>query len=126
MALDPEALLQRLEVGVGAVHFGRVEGVMAVAEHLWPTTRIEVEQGFQQGLFGVGGCQLHHRALLKQVAHAADFAQLAAVFVEGQAQFGGGAVAVVGEGLHQHSHATGAIALVAHRLELCPVALALT
>ena len=56
--------------------------------------------------------------MLEQIAHAAGLAQVAAVFVEGQAQFGGAAVAVVGEGLNQDGDAAGAVALVAHRLEL--------
>ena len=65
----------------------------------------------------IPGGELHHRALLKQVAHTAGLAQVAAMLAEGQAHLGGSAVAVVGEGLHQHRHATGAVALVAHRLE---------
>jgi hypothetical protein len=61
--------------------------------------------------------QPHHRTVVEQVAHAAGSPEAAAVFAEGQAQLGGGAVAVVGEGLDQHGDATRAIALVAHLLE---------
>ena len=56
--------------------------------------------------------------MFKQVGHAAVFPQISAVLAEGQPQIRRGAVAVVRERFHQHRHAAGAVALVAHLLEL--------
>src|SRR5699024_386868 len=44
--------------------------------------------------------------------HAAGGAQVAAELVKGVAHVGGGAVPVVGQGLHDHRHAGGAVAFV--------------
>ena len=81
---------------------------------------------------------VHHDGLLVQVAllvvddddallveapaDAAGGAQVPTVLVEEVADLGGGAVAVVGEGLHDDGHAAGTIALVDHLLEVLSAA----
>ena len=62
--------------------------------------------------------------LVEHEGHAAGGAQVAAEFIEGVAHVGGGAVAVVGKGLHDHGHAGGAVALVGHVLVVVGAALA--
>ena len=56
--------------------------------------------------------------MTEQIADAAALSQIAPVFAEGQANVSGRAVAVVGEGIHQHCHATGGIALIADCFQL--------
>ena len=60
--------------------------------------------------------------MVEQVGHTAAFTEIATVLAERQAQVRCRAVAVIGKGLHQHGHATGAVALVAHLLQLRSVA----
>ena len=64
----------------------------------------------------------HLAPVFEQIGNATVFAEIAAVFAEGQPQIRRSAVAVFGERFHQHCHATGAIALVAHLLQLSPIA----
>ena len=91
--------------------------------------------GLEVGGAGVQG--VHHHRLLVQVAvlvvddndalavktptDAAAGAHVPAVLVEKVADLRGGAVAVVGEGLHDNGHAAGAVALVDHVLEVVGV-----
>ena len=62
--------------------------------------------------------------LVEHEGHAAGGAQVAAKLVESVAHIGGGAVPVVGKGLHDHGHAAGAVAFVGDVLEVVVVALA--
>ena len=115
----PEAILESLEGFKGSKHLGAF-GVDRIAQGRRPPLLFQGHQALQQGLFlapialEAGLIQAHHAAVLEQVAHAAGFAEVAAVLAEGQANLGGGPVAVVGEGLDQHRHPAGAVALVAH------------
>src|SRR5690606_1389713 len=59
-----------------------------------------------------GPVELEDPALLEQVRDAAALPEVAAVLREGMADLADGAVAVVGERLHQHRDAAGPVALV--------------
>ena len=117
-----QSILQGFQHRESPEHLGP-PAIELVAQGRGSALLLQGHQPFQQGVFIQGLSllanrgQLHHGALFKQVADAAGLSQVAAMLAEGQTHFGGSAVAVVGEGLHQHRHATGAVALVAHRLE---------
>src|SRR5581483_2489216 len=65
-----------------------------------------------------------HAALAEQVGHRAAGAEIAAALGEGVPHLAGRAVAVVGHAIDHHRHPAGAVALVAHLLELLAARLA--
>ena len=72
-------------------------------------------------LVQVLGVQDQHALLVEGPGHAAGGAQALAELVQQVPDLGGGALAVVGEGLHNDGHAIGAIALVDHALKVVGV-----
>ena len=78
---------------------------------------LQLQQVFQQRVFidpaGASRDHGHLAAVMEQKANTAALTEVAAVFAEGEPQFGCCAVAVVAEHLHQHRHPAWAIALVA-------------
>ena len=108
-----QAVLQGFECFVGAVH----QSLVGLGELV--AVGIEFHQRFQQSVLIQGlGFDQHLASVLEEVADASALAQVAAVLAEGQTQFRCRAVAVVAQDFHQHRHATGAVALVAHRFQV--------
>src|SRR5699024_7502366 len=112
--------LQRVADGREAVGIGGdLGGVLARVKVLGAGV-----QGVHHGLVGVLVLQrdVDDALLGEQEAHTAQCAQVAAVLIKIVAQVGGGAVAVVGQGLDHDGHAAGAVALVVDGLVLGLVA----
>ena len=109
----PQPVLEGFQGREGPMHHGCAIGIQFIAIGL------QLQQAFQQGFLpaGIGG-DGHLAPVFEEIGHATAFAEIAAVFAEGQAEIRSRAVAVVGEGIHQHGHASGAIALVAHLVQL--------
>ena len=119
-------LLQRglhlVEIGRRADHLDRA---VLVRHHV---VGARLERRLHDLVLARAGREHELAAMLEQERHRAVGADVAAVLGEGVAHLGDGARAVVGEAVHHHRRAAGAVALVArllvgHALQLAGAAL---